>query len=154
MLFVVVLLGMTLYYYMCRSWQACWRRGENRSWPSVSVASVLDKSWINTLVRVQRSNKRIKWKEEYLFFRYKTPDPSAQGFSLSCQVTIFLYWSLWMVIVLNKIRYYYQIPSQFNPAFIMMSNFYETQLFGVQASDCEFVSCVWLRNHRGSVPST
>ena len=31
---------MTLYYYMCRSWQDCCRRGENRSWPSVSVESV------------------------------------------------------------------------------------------------------------------
>ena len=31
--------GMTLYYYMCRSWQDCCRRGENRSWPSVSVES-------------------------------------------------------------------------------------------------------------------
>jgi len=32
--------GMTLYYYMCRSWQDCCRRGENRFWPSVSVESV------------------------------------------------------------------------------------------------------------------
>ena len=32
--------GMTLYYYMCRSWQDCCWRGENRSWPSVSVESV------------------------------------------------------------------------------------------------------------------
>jgi hypothetical protein len=31
---------MTLYYYMCGSWQGCCRRGENRSWPSVSVESV------------------------------------------------------------------------------------------------------------------
>ena len=31
---------MTLYYYMYRSWQDCCRRGENRSWPSVSVESV------------------------------------------------------------------------------------------------------------------
>jgi len=31
---------MTLYYYMCSSWQDCCRRGENRSWPSVSVKSV------------------------------------------------------------------------------------------------------------------
>ena len=30
---------MTLYYYMYRSWQDCCRRGENRSWPSVSVDS-------------------------------------------------------------------------------------------------------------------
>jgi len=32
--------GMTLYCYMCRRWQDCCRRGENRSWPSVSVESV------------------------------------------------------------------------------------------------------------------
>jgi len=32
--------GMTLYYYMYRSWQDCCRRGENRSCPSVSVESV------------------------------------------------------------------------------------------------------------------
>ena len=31
---------MTLYYYMCRSWQDCCRREGNRSWPSVSVESV------------------------------------------------------------------------------------------------------------------
>ena len=31
---------MTLYYYIYRSWQECYRRGENRSWPSVSVESV------------------------------------------------------------------------------------------------------------------
>ena len=37
--------GMTLYYYMCRSWQDCCRRGENRSWPSVSVESVDSDCW-------------------------------------------------------------------------------------------------------------
>jgi hypothetical protein len=37
--------GMTLCYYMCRSWQDCWRRGENRSWPSVSVESVDSECW-------------------------------------------------------------------------------------------------------------
>jgi len=31
---------MTLYYYVYRSWQDFCRRGENRSWPSVSVESV------------------------------------------------------------------------------------------------------------------
>jgi len=31
---------MTLYCYMCSSWQDCCRRGENRSWPFVSVESV------------------------------------------------------------------------------------------------------------------
>jgi len=38
--------GMTLYYYMCRSWQDCGRRGENRSWPSVSVESVDSECWV------------------------------------------------------------------------------------------------------------
>ena len=36
---------MTLYYYMYRSWQDCYRRGENRSWPSVSVESVDSEYW-------------------------------------------------------------------------------------------------------------
>jgi len=36
---------MTLYYYMCRSWQDCCRRGENRSWPSVSAESVDSECW-------------------------------------------------------------------------------------------------------------
>jgi len=36
---------MTLYYYMYRSWQDCCRRGENRSWPSVSVESVDSECW-------------------------------------------------------------------------------------------------------------
>jgi len=37
--------GMTLYYYMCRSWQDCYRREENRSWASVSVESVDSECW-------------------------------------------------------------------------------------------------------------
>jgi hypothetical protein len=37
--------GMPLYYYMCRSWQDFCRRGENRSWPSVSVESVDSECW-------------------------------------------------------------------------------------------------------------
>jgi len=37
--------GMTLYCYICRSWQDCCRRGENRSWPSVSVESVDSECW-------------------------------------------------------------------------------------------------------------
>jgi len=37
--------GMILYYYMCRSWQDCYRRGENRSWPSVSFESVDSECW-------------------------------------------------------------------------------------------------------------
>ena len=36
---------MTLYYYMYRSWQDCCRRGENRSWPFVSVESVDSEYW-------------------------------------------------------------------------------------------------------------
>ena len=37
--------GMILYYYMCRSWQHCCRRGEKRPWPSVSVESVDSECW-------------------------------------------------------------------------------------------------------------
>jgi hypothetical protein len=37
--------GMTLYCYMCRSWQDCCRRGENLSWPSASVESVDSECW-------------------------------------------------------------------------------------------------------------
>jgi len=37
--------GMTLYYYMCRCWQDCCRRGENRSWRSVSVESADSECW-------------------------------------------------------------------------------------------------------------
>jgi hypothetical protein len=37
--------GMTLYYYKCRSWQDCCRRGENQSWPSVSAESVDSECW-------------------------------------------------------------------------------------------------------------
>jgi len=37
--------GMTLYYYICRSWQDCCRRGEKRSWLSVSVESVDSECW-------------------------------------------------------------------------------------------------------------
>jgi len=36
---------MTLYYYMCRSWHDCYRRGENRSWLAVSVESVVIECW-------------------------------------------------------------------------------------------------------------
>jgi len=43
--------GMTIYYYMCRSWQDCCRRGENRSWPSVSVESDDSECWcLNTAI--------------------------------------------------------------------------------------------------------
>jgi hypothetical protein len=37
--------GMTLYCYMCRSWQDCCRRGGDRSWPSISVESVDSECW-------------------------------------------------------------------------------------------------------------
>ena len=37
--------GMTLYYYVYRSWQDCCRRGENRSWRSVSDEPVDSECW-------------------------------------------------------------------------------------------------------------
>ena len=45
--------GMILYCYMCRSWQDCCRRGENRSWPSVSVESV-DSEWTESLYKTYK----------------------------------------------------------------------------------------------------
>jgi hypothetical protein len=43
--------GMTLYCWMCRSWQDCCRRGGNRSWPSVSVESVdIEYSCLNNAI--------------------------------------------------------------------------------------------------------
>ena len=36
---------MTLYCYTYRSWQDCCRRGENQSWPPVSVESVDSECW-------------------------------------------------------------------------------------------------------------
>jgi hypothetical protein len=41
---------MTLYHYMCWSWQDCCRIAENRSWPTISVKSVDSECWIlNTI---------------------------------------------------------------------------------------------------------
>jgi hypothetical protein len=37
--------GMTLYHYTCNTWQDCCRRGENWSWPTVSVESVDSECW-------------------------------------------------------------------------------------------------------------
>ena len=37
--------GVTLYYYMSRSWQDCCRRDENRFWSSVSDKSVNSECW-------------------------------------------------------------------------------------------------------------
>ena len=36
---------MSLYCYICSSWQDCCRRGENRSWPSVTAESVDSGCW-------------------------------------------------------------------------------------------------------------
>ena len=49
--------GMILYYYMCRSWQDCCRRGDNRSWPSVSVESVDSECWcLNNAISLRFHN--------------------------------------------------------------------------------------------------
>jgi len=46
--------SMTLYYYMCKSWQDCCRKWGNRTWPSVSVESVdsTDHIWSRVSVGV------------------------------------------------------------------------------------------------------
>jgi len=51
---------MTLYCYMCSSWQDFCRRGENRSWPSVSVESVDSECWCLNNVIVYAFVMRLK----------------------------------------------------------------------------------------------
>jgi hypothetical protein len=63
--------GMTLYYYMCRSWQDCCRRWENRSWPSVSVQSVDSECWclhsnFNAFIMRLTVEERVFILESYL----------------------------------------------------------------------------------------
>ena len=63
--------GMTLYYYMCRSWQDCCRRGENRSWPSVSVESVDSECWFLNIAIVYAFIMRLTVEErEFIFESY------------------------------------------------------------------------------------
>ena len=57
---------MTLYYYMYRSWQDCCRRGENRSWPSVSVESVDSEYWCLNNVMVYAFIMRLTVEERVL----------------------------------------------------------------------------------------
>jgi hypothetical protein len=62
--------GMTLYYYMCRSWQDCYRRGEKRSLPSVSVESVNSECWFFEQRHFLRFHNVVKqWKNVYLFWK-------------------------------------------------------------------------------------
>ena len=63
---------MTLYYYMYKSWQDCCRRGENRSWPSVSVESVDSEYWclnnaiVHTFIMRLTVEERVFILESYL----------------------------------------------------------------------------------------
>ena len=71
--------GMTLYYYMCNSWQDCCRRGENRSWPSVSVESVDCECWFfnnaifYTFIMRLTMEERVFILESYIKKRCLTP---------------------------------------------------------------------------------
>jgi hypothetical protein len=60
---------MTLYYYMCRSWQDCCRRGENRSWPSVSVESVHSECWFLNSAIFYAFIKRLTVKERVFILK-------------------------------------------------------------------------------------
>jgi hypothetical protein len=61
--------GLTLYYYMCRSWQDCCRREENRSWQSVSVESVDSECWFLNNATFYAFIMRLTWKYMYLFWK-------------------------------------------------------------------------------------
>ena len=62
---------MTLYYYMYRSWQDCCRRGENRSWPSVSVESVDSEYWCLNNAIVYAFVMRLTVEERVLWSTFK-----------------------------------------------------------------------------------
>ena len=85
--------GMTLYYYMCRSWQDCCRRGENRSWPSVSVEAVNSKCWClnNAIV--------------YTFIMWLTVEERLESFLktmsyIHCRQSFF--WKIWKASASKK----------------------------------------------------
>jgi len=62
---------MTLYYYMCRCWLDCCRRGENRSWPSVSVESVGSECWFLNNANFYAFIMRLKVEERvFILERY------------------------------------------------------------------------------------
>jgi hypothetical protein len=75
---------MTLYNYMCRSWQDCCRREENRSWPSVSVESVDSECWFlnnaifYAFIMLLTVEERVCILESYL----KTVTPTVDKISL------------------------------------------------------------------------
>ena len=62
---------MTLYYYMYRSWQDCCRRGENRSWPSVSIESVDSEYWCLNKALVYAFIMRLTVEERVLRSTFK-----------------------------------------------------------------------------------
>ena len=62
---------MTLYYYMYRSWQDCCRRGENRSWPSVSVEPVDSEYWCLNIAIVYAFIMRLTVEERVLPSTFK-----------------------------------------------------------------------------------
>ena len=62
---------MILYYYMYSSWQDCCRRGENRSWPSVSVESVDSEYWCLNNAIVYAFMMRLTVEERVLRSTFK-----------------------------------------------------------------------------------
>jgi hypothetical protein len=60
--------GMTLYYYMCTSWRDCCKKGENRSWPSVSVESVDSECWCLNNSIFLRFHNAVNSGKMYIYF--------------------------------------------------------------------------------------
>jgi hypothetical protein len=61
--------GITLYYYMCRSWQDCCRRGENRSWPSVADESVDSECWCLNNAKFLRFHNAVNSGRTCIYFK-------------------------------------------------------------------------------------
>ena len=62
--------GMTLYYYMCRNWKDCCRRGENRSWPFVLVESVDSECWCLNNAIFYAFIMRLTVEQRVLFWKF------------------------------------------------------------------------------------
>ena len=80
---------MTLYYYMYRSWQDCCRRGENRSWPSVSVESVDSEYWYLNNAIVYAFIMRLTVEERVLRSTFKS---NTLYFPVLIMCLLFLLW--------------------------------------------------------------
>ena len=106
--------AMTLYYYLCRSWQDCCRRGENRSWPSVSVESVDSEYWClnNAIVyalimrlTVEERVVRSTFKLNILYLPYLRVKMQRSQFSLTVTPNTIMYMMLLTIRTAFFLRY-------------------------------------------------